>query len=52
MGKFFGVAVLDNGYRGTLWFDEAPAIGSEVTIWHYDLIGVLVSKTGKLVELK
>jgi hypothetical protein len=52
MGKFFGVAVLDSGYRGTIWFDEKPAIGSQVTIWHYDLIGVLVSKVGTLVELK
>jgi hypothetical protein len=52
MGKFFGVAVLDNGYRGTIWFDEVPALGSQVTIWHYDLIGVLVSKVGTLVELK
>ena len=52
MGKFFGVAILESGFRGTVWFDEAPAIGSEVTIWHYDLIGTLVSKTGKLKELK
>ena len=52
MGKFFGVAVLDSGYRGTIWFDEAPALGSQVTIWHYDLIGMLVSKVGVLVELK
>lgn len=52
MGKFFGVAVLDSGFRGTVWFDEPPKVGDEVTIWHYDLIGVLVSKTGKLVELK
>ena len=52
MGKFFGVAVLDSGFRGTVWFDEPPKVGDKVTIWHYDLVGVLVSKTGKLVELK
>lgn len=52
MGKYFAVAVLDNGYRGTIWYEEVPAVGSEVTIWHYDHIGVLVSKVGKLVELK
>ena len=52
MGKYFAVAVLDNGYRGTIWYDEVPEVGSEVTIWHYDLIGVLISKVGKLAELK
>lgn len=52
MGKYFAVAVLDNGCRGTIWYDETPEVGSEVTIYHYDSIGVLVSEIGKLVELK
>lgn len=52
MGRYFAVAVLDNGYRGTVWYDETPAIGSEVTIWHYDALGNPVSVVGRLVELK
>jgi hypothetical protein len=51
MGKYFGVAVLDSGVKGTLFFDEAPAIGSDVTLWHYDSLGNPVSVTGKLVRL-
>lgn len=52
MGRYFGVAVLDNGAIGTLFFDEVPAIGSEVVLWHYDNLGNPVEVFGKLMELK
>lgn len=52
MGKYFGVAVLDNGAKGTLFFDEVPAIGSVVTLWNYDSLGNPVKVVGKLMELK
>ena len=32
MGKYFGIAVLDNGEKGTIFFDEVPAIGSDVIL--------------------
>ncbi len=51
MGKYFGVAVLDSGVKGTLFFDDVPAIGSDVTLWHYDSLGNPVRVTGKLVKL-
>lgn len=52
MGRYFGVAVLDNGAIGTLFFDEVPVIGSEVALWQYDSLGNPVKVVGKLVELK
>lgn len=52
MGKYFGVAVLESGVRGTLFYDEVPPLGSEVTLWHYDALGNPVSVVGRLVELK
>lgn len=50
MGKWFGVALLDNGKSGTLFYDDAPQAGDDVVVWHYDETGTPVNVEGKFVQ--
>lgn len=51
MGKYFTVAVLESGRKGTIWFDELPEIGDEWTMFFWDAIGIMQNETGKIVAL-
>lgn len=50
MGKWFGVALLDNGKSGTLFYDEEPKAGDTVRIWQYDAIGNPVPVDGAFLR--
>lgn len=51
MGKYFAVAVLESGVRGTVFFDDEPSIGSMVTVWAYNEAGLPGAIEGKLARL-